>query len=219
MAKEEIYLQKGKKALLIAPYYDRVTTVSSTAERALIGYLKDEGMKVSVLEGENAIYGELEKELKKREPRLVAYFGHSTAEIWYGQQPSKDVLMDVDRAGLLTDSVVISMSCNSLRTLGGRAVTKKADGYLGFVDVVHVPVTQRFERNFRADFIRTLMHPVVALVRGYDLANIMLSYRDLCNYYADMYEKKRYEFWNYYWYCMKLNGSAFSYAGAPKVKL
>jgi len=222
-----IQLQKGKTALLIAPYMDRVTSVSSIVERALIDYLQSEGMTVLTLEGEEATYENLEKILKPplehgfQMADLIVYTGHGLDDAWLGQQPKERPLLTADEAGLLHDSIVVAISCNTLKYLGNVAVTKKARAYLGFTDLVLCPITDELvaDRNYKADFIRTFMHPIVTLVQGRTVADAVKEFQDLCYYYADMYGTKRFLLWEFHAFAMIHNANNFSYAGRPDVRL
>ena len=227
LQEQAIQLQKGKTALLIAPYMDKVTSIASIVERALIDYLQSEGMTVLTLEGEEAIYDNLEKILRPplehgyQLADLILYVGHGLDDAWLGQQPSDRLLLTADDVGLLHDSIVVAIACNTLKYLGNVAVTKKARAYLGFTDLVILPVTDdtMTDRNYKADFIRTLMHPVVTLVQGRTVADAVKEFADLCYYYADLYGTKRYLLWEFHSFAMVHNANNFSYAGKPDERL
>ena len=218
---EPIQMQKGKLALLIAPYYDMATSITSIAERTLIELLQSEGMTVLTLEGPEATYDNLVQVLKPGYIELVVYLGHGLDDAWIGQQPSPRPLLTADEAGLLSGSIVVAIACNSLKYLGNLAVTKKAKAYLGFLDLVLCPVTDlsMADRNYAADFVRTFIHPVVALIQGRSVSQAVLEFQDLCYYYADLYATKRYDFWEFHSFAMMHNAENFSYAGHPDTVL
>ena len=218
---QPLQLQKGKTALLIAPYFDRATSVASIAERALIDYLQAEGMNVLTLEGAEATYDNLVKVLKPGFVELVVYCGHGMNDAWVGQQPAPRMLLTADEAELLHGTIVVAIACNSLNYLGNISVAKKAKAYLGFLDLVLCPVTDHLmaDRNYQADFIRTFMHPVVTLVQGRTVNDAVQEFRDLCYYYADLYAEKGYVLWEFHSFAMQHNANNFSYAGAPDVVL
>jgi len=221
LEEKAIQLQKGKTALLIAPYFDRVTSIASIAERSLIDYLQTEGMTVLTLEGKEATYDNLEKLVKARFIDLWVYVGHGLDDAWIGQLPAPRMLLTADEAELFHDAVVVAIACNSLRYLGNISVAKKARAYLGFMDLVLCPVTDHrlADRNYQADFIRTLMHPVVVLVQGRSVSDAVIEFQDLCHYYADMYAAKQFQLWEFHSFAMQHNATNFSYAGAPDVVL
>lgn len=217
MTDKNVMFQEGKNALIIAPYYDPPTGTSSIAARSIIDYLLGEGMNVTLMEGEDAIYDRLRDNLAETSYDLIYYGGHGTSETWVGQAPYEDTnLLTIDDAHLLSGSMVVAISCSTLRRLGTRAVIEKADGYFGFEDVVYAPVAERVDRNYRADFIRTFMRPVVSLVEGKSLYDAVVDYKALCKSYGDMYIENRWEFSEFYTYCMTYNGAICSYAGNPK---
>lgn len=217
MTNKNVLLQDGKNALIIAPYYDPPTGTSSIAARSVIDYLVGEGMNVTLMEGGNATYDVLQDNMADTDYDLVYYAGHGTSETWVGQAPYSDMnLISIDDAHLLSGSMVVAVSCSTLRRLGTRAVIEQAEGYFGFEDVVYAPVAERADRNYRADFIRTFMRPVVSLVEGKTLYDSVADYKALCTAYGDMYVENRWEFFEFYTYCMTYNGAICSYAGNPK---
>jgi hypothetical protein len=217
MTNKNVMLQEGKNALIIAPYYDPPTGTSSIAARSVIDYLLGEGMNVTLMEGDNATYDVLRENMADTAYDVIYYAGHGTSETWIGQAPYSDTsLLSIEDAYLLSGSMVVSISCSTLRRLGTRAVIEKADGYFGFEDVVYAPVAERVDRNYRADFIRTFMRPLVSLVEGKSLYDAVVDYKALCKAYGDMYVENRWEFSEFYTYCMTYNGAICSYAGNPK---
>ena len=214
---KNVMLQEGKNALIIAPYYDPPTGTSSMAARSVIDYLLGEGMNVTLMEGEDATYDVLRDNLADTAYDVIYYGGHGTSEDWIGQAPYSDAtLLGVDDASLLSGSMVVAISCSTLRRLGTRAVIESAKGYFGFEDVVYAPVSERVSRNYRADFVRTFMRPLVSLVEGKSLYDAVVEYKTLCNAYGDLYIEKRWEFSEFYTYCMTYNAAICSYAGNPK---
>lgn len=217
MAGKNVMLQEGKNALVIAPYYDPPTGTSSIAARSVIDYMLGEGMDVTLMEGEDATYDVLRGHLADTTYDLIYYGGHGTSETWIGQAPFSDAaLLTLDDASLLSGSMVVAISCSTLRRLGTRAVIENAKGYFGFEDVAYAPVAERSGRNYRADFIRTFMSPVVSLVEGKSLYDAVTDYKALCKAYGDMYVENKWEFSEFYTYSMTYNGAICSYAGNPK---
>jgi len=210
-------LQEGKSALLIAPYYDVVTSISSITERSLIDYLESMGMSVITMEGYECTYPNLKRLLEPGLIDLVVYTGHGVSDAWIGQQPAERLLLTANDANLLHDTIVVAIACNSLRILGNKAVSTKARAYLGFLDLVILPVTDygMADRNYHADFIRTFMNPVVTLVSGKTVHDSVLEFQDLCNYYANKYAEEEYILWEFHQFAMLHNATNFSYAGRP----
>jgi hypothetical protein len=199
--KKNVMLQEGKNALIIAPYYDPPTGTSSLAARSVIDYLLGEGMEVTLMEGDDATYDVLRDNLADTFYDVIYYGGHGTSEDWIGQAPYSDTtLLGVDDASLLSGSMVVAISCSTLRRLG----------------TVYAPVSERVDRNYRADFVRTFMRPLVSLVEGKSLYDAVVEYKTLCNAYGDLYIEKRWEFSEFYTYCMTYNAAICSYAGNPK---
>ena len=207
--------------MILAPFYDFPTATSSTAARSLIDFLKSEGMSVTLLEGDNARYENLVDELNKQEFALILYFGHGTTQEWMGQVPYKErVLVNLENAGDLSGAIVVAISCSTLSRLGARAVTQKAKGYLGFQDWVACPVVERrYTRNYRADFIRTFMKMTVSLVQGADLHTAVEDFKEQCHSYRDLYQKEKWDFWDYFSERMDYNAWVVGYAGNPLAKL
>jgi hypothetical protein len=225
---EDIQLQKGKTALLIAPYYDAVTELGGIVERSLIPILQGEGMTVLTLEGDECTYDNLYQILADplkhgyQLANLIVYIGHGLDDAWLGQVPEQRPMLTPDDVWLLKDAVVVSISCNTLKYLGNLAVTKGgAKAYIGFTDLVLAPVTteQITNRNYKADFVRTLMQPVVTLVYGRSVKDTVLEFQDLCNYYANLYAEKKYDLWDFHAFCMLHNADSISYAGDPRTVL
>lgn len=225
---ENTQLQKGKTALLIAPYYDKATELGGIVERSLIPLLQSEGMTVLTLEGEECTYDNLVEIL--REPLeagyqlcdLIFYIGHGLDDVWLGQIPEERPMLTTEDVWLLKDAVVVAVSCNTLKYLGNVAVTRGgAKAYIGFIDLVLTPMTtdKISTRNYQADFARTLMQPVVTLVQGRAVKDAIVEFQDQCYYYAQLYSEKQYELWEFHSFCMIHNADVISYAGSPNVVL
>lgn len=220
MTEQGVMLQEGKNALVIAPYYDPPTGTSSMAARSLIDYLLSEGMSVTLMEGADAVYDVLRGHMESNFYDLIYYAGHGTSETWIGQAPfGMTTLLDLADAELLSDSLVVAISCSTLSRLGTRAVIEKCRGYFGFEDVVCAPVSERTERNYRADFVRTFMKPVTSLVDGRSLYEAVKDFKGLCAEYGDLYVANRWEFYEFYTYCLTYNAAVCGYAGNPKETL
>lgn len=219
LKKMPLQTHAGKKALLIAPFHDAPTGTSSIAARSLIDFLKSAEMEVTVLEGNDARFKQFQDAMALEGPfDLCLYFGHGGKDSWRGQQPfEKTILMDLSRAWWLSGSIVVSVACLSLDRLGPKSVVESARGYLGFDDLVVAPsCTQQFERNYRADFIRTFMSPVVSLVAEEKrLDAVVYTFRELCISYRDLYYREGYQFSGYYAWAMMHNASTFDYLGNP----
>jgi len=225
---ETIQLQKGKTALLIAPYYDSATELGGIVERSLIPILQSEGMTVLTLEGEECTYDNLHRILAEplehgyQLADLIVYIGHGLDDMWLGQIPEQRPMLTEDDVWLLKDSIVIAIACNTLKYLGNLAVTKGgAKAYIGFIDLVLTPVTteKMSNRNYKADFVRALMQPTVSLVQGRAVKDAIIEFQDICRYYADMYSEKRYDLWEFHAFCMLHNADSISYAGKPDAVL
>ena len=212
-------LQKyaGKKCLTISSFHDPPTSTSSTACRSLTDFIKSAGIEVTQLEGENARFTEFQDALAMEKYDLIVYAGHGGKDTWRGQIPFEEqVLLNLERAWWLSGAIIVSISCLTLSRLGPKAVTESARGYLGFNDLVVAPsATQQFERNYRADFIRTFMSPVVSLIEGKRLDACVHEFRELCISYANLYYREGYQFSGYYEWAMMHNASVFDYLGNP----
>lgn len=217
MTSNDLMFQDGKSALIIAPYYDPPTGTSSIAARSVIDYLLGEGMEVTLMEGEDSTHDSFVEVIADTTYDLIYYAGHGSSESWVGQAPySTRDLLSINDAHLLRGSMVVSVSCSSLRRLGTRAIIENARGYFGFNDVVYAPVAERKDRNYRADFIRTFMKPLTTLVEGGTLYDSVKDYKALCTDYGDMYTEKEWEFADFYSYCMTYNAAVSGFAGDPK---
>lgn len=207
----------GKKALVIAPFHDCPTETSSTSARSLIDFLQSVGMDVTLLEGDDARFKQFQDALGMEKHDLIIYAGHGGKDTWRGQTPfSERALLDLENAWWLSGSIVVSIACLTISRLGPKAVVESARGYLGFSDLVVSPCsTQQFERNYRADFIRTFMSPVVSLIEGKRLDACVFDFRELCISYANLYYREGYQFSGYYEWAMMHNASVFDYLGNP----
>ena len=214
-------LQKyaGKKCLTISSFHDAPTETSSIACRSLTDFLKSAGIEVTQLEGDDARFKQFQDAMGVEGPfDLVIYAGHGGENRWMGQIPFEErVLMDLENAWWLSGAMVVSIACSTLSRLGPKSVTESARGYLGFSDLVVSPsATSQFERNYRADFIRTFMSPVVSLVAEEKrLDAVVYTFRELCISYRDLYYREGYQFSGYYAWAMMHNASVFDYLGNP----
>ena len=213
-------LQKyaGKKCLTISSFHDPPTSTSSTACRSLTDFIKSAGIEVTQLEGDDARFKQFKNALGTEGPfSLILYFGHGCKDSWRGQTPFFErALLDLENAWWLSGSIVVSIACLTISRLGPKAVVESARGYLGFDDLVVAPsATQQFERNYRADFIRTFMSPVVSLIEGKRLDACVYEFRELCISYANLYYREGYQFSGYYEWAMMHNASVFDYLGNP----
>jgi len=212
-------MQKGKRALAIAPFHDPPTGTTSLAQRALIGFMEAEGMEVDVLEGRKAERGQFEALIEADDYDLILYFGHGLEDAWLGQVPADRPLMDLANANRVKGSIVVAIACDTLSRLGPEALAKTCKGYIGYTSVVVAPWMERADRDYRADFVRTFITPAIGLVMGYTLNEAVLETKDLCEEYARLYELERPEFYYFFALCQRYNAEHLSYVGHPRVKL
>lgn len=205
------------KALVIAPYREleeeKVLEGTSILAEICVEALKREAFAVTLLEGPAA----KRKNLPKDHFELVLFCGHGEERSLIGSDGR--AIFDDDNVDYFIDSIVVSVACKSAAWLGLSATSRGAKGYLGFTDLVCLPLSSE-THAYRSDFLRTFSVFVLALLEGYTLYQSWLEFKSACLAYASEYDEQKYDIYSDPMRGFMLyNANACHYEGKPSASL
>lgn len=199
-------------ALVIAPFHDRATEITSECARIAVEILEENGFHVYTLEKDDATRDKLEEFLRKHpETRLIIYMGHGDEDKLLGQLPQGEVnpLIDLTNVDLLAGKVVVAVACLSGRRLGMSAIAHDAKAYLGWDDLVYIALPVEGVRNYQADFMRALLAPVITVAKHRTFSEAKRNFEEVCDYYINLYEQNKWKFWDVFKRFMEHNKNHF----------
>jgi len=122
----------AEKVLITRPFYDDVTSYLSVWSEDIIDAAKNKGIDVIDLKREDANRNLLESRLKKDDPILVVFNGHGDNDKITGFKKNHVLIQADDNEHYLKSRIVYSRSCNSLKILGPKCVSKGTKSFIGF---------------------------------------------------------------------------------------
>lgn len=116
--------------LITRPDHDDTVTYLSLWAGEIVKRAKCSG-NVFDYAGKKANKKEIEKLLKKRNPRFVFFNGHGNEKTIFGQG-DQPLIKEGENEELLASKIVYSRACNSAKSLGKSACENGADAYIGY---------------------------------------------------------------------------------------
>ncbi|MFH1071831.1 MAG: hypothetical protein V1743_00200, partial [Nanoarchaeota archaeon] len=116
--------------IVIRTNHDPQTSYLYEWTAPLIAEAEQRGFKVNRIEGKDITLKRILSVLKSRKVRFIFFNGHGTDDSLYdnGQQP----FIDASSASAFKDAVAFTRSCDSLKTLGGAAVSAGCPAFIGY---------------------------------------------------------------------------------------
>jgi len=206
-------------ALIIAPFHDEVTSSSSVVARISLDLFRRHNFEVDVLEQHDAVREKLEEIMHGRETpySVVFYFGHGTYNAWEGQQNGRlEPMVDINNVTMFKGSILIGLTCSSMKNLLKASLTKGITGSVGFSEPVYFPSESTVgTRSFYSDFMRTFALIPLMLAQGETISECVKEFQKLTKEYIQLYEKERPEFYQDAKVWMENNMQFIEYAGDP----
>lgn len=159
-----------KQFLITRPYHDKETSYLYSFSKAIVAIVRDDkNIRLTALEGSDAVRINLEKILKTKDWTLVFLNGHGDENTVFGHDD--EPILDKDNVSLTQNQIVYALACNSLERLGKLAITKGTKAYIGYRDkfmFVGDPTTSAVpDKDKNAAPFRQVCHFLIkALVEG-----------------------------------------------------
>jgi len=119
-----------KLILVTRPRYDDGTEyLSAYAGEVLKKTEKD--FLVKDFEGKDAIKENVEKYLKRKNPKLLFLNGHGNEEKIYGNKD--EIIFSLENVDLIRDKIIYARACLSANILGREAVRKSSGCFIGYI--------------------------------------------------------------------------------------
>jgi len=114
------------------PNYDDTTNYLYYWSEEIIKEAEKRNIKVIDFKGKKANRVDIEKFLKKQNPKFIIFNGHGSAESIYGQK--EIIIKSGENEKLLKSKIIYAISCNSASKLGEDSIKAGAESYMGYGD-------------------------------------------------------------------------------------
>ena len=122
-----------KQFLVTRPNHDKQTSYLHSFSKAAVVIIKENTkIRLTDLEGADAVRYKFEEALNTAEPTLVFLNGHGDDESVCGHKD--EIILDKNNIELSKNKIVYALACDSLVGLGELAVSKGAQAYIGYRD-------------------------------------------------------------------------------------
>lgn len=116
--------------LITRPEHDKVTTYLSTWSEELILLAAEKGIQYKDLCAENATKEEVEKYLRKQNPKLIILNGHGSPDAISGHK-NEPIITRGQNEDILAEKIIYARACHSAAELGPAAIAKGAVAFIG----------------------------------------------------------------------------------------
>jgi len=185
----------------------------------IINYLRSKGLEPEVLGKYMVRKPTLSNRLRRGSAGFIIYIGHGLAKSWTG---SIRLGYDISIMGalvkdvndyLLSNRIVYSCSCDSLRELGPSAVKKGCIAFIGF-DRKCLVREDDFDNDNLIDVVDVLSVPVRMLINGFSVKHAVDAFKIGCLWYMEFADRGS-EYYN----TMKRNMEGIGWVGDGDAKL
>jgi len=119
-----------REILITRPWVDVPTSYLYKWGEQFIKFANDHNFKIIDLPKEKATRREVEERIKKLKPRFLFFNGHGDESSIEGQN---EIIVAVsENEEILQGSITYSLTCNSAKVLGEKAVEKGCDAFVGY---------------------------------------------------------------------------------------
>ncbi len=160
----------AKQFLITRPSHDKETSYLYEFSKELVKTLKGaKWIHIESLELSQANRVNLENALKTTKPRLVFLNGHGDKRTVCGH--NREPILDRENIALTKEKIIYALSCDSLDELGGLAIEKGAEAFIGYLAKFMIVIDPTREANPRKDrnalpFKRVCVTLINSLVNG-----------------------------------------------------
>jgi len=117
--------------LITRPKHDIVVTYLSKWSKEVLDFAKNKNIKFTDFEAEQANRKNVEKYLKKQNPRLVVFNGHGNATMICGHK-DEPLIVSNENEKLLKSKITYAVACDAAKELGKNAVKKDCEAFIGY---------------------------------------------------------------------------------------
>lgn len=119
-----------RKILITRPWVDVPTSYLYKWGGEFMKFANDHNFEVIDLSKEKATRKEVEERIKKLKPRFLFFNGHGSDSFIKGQN---EIIIGVgENEEILRESITYSLTCNSAKVLGEKAVEKGCEAFVGY---------------------------------------------------------------------------------------
>lgn len=176
------------KVLVIAPFHDYATYLSTQAVKRLKKWMDKKGIDY---DAPNPLFTSRTfiNQYAQRGYDLVCYYGHGLTDRLGGGFIYLYPIFDINNIGLFKDSIIYTMSCLSGKELGRNAVKKGIKTYFGQT-VKYFVFLPDFEYNYLEDWYELINMIPKALMSGSTTRRAMEKYEKHANNLHIKYMRK-----------------------------
>jgi len=147
----------SSKFLITRPRHEKTVSYLYHWSEEILKAIRTSSIRYSDFKGPKANRKEIEKYLKKQNPRLVMFNGHGDPNTITGHDNEPIIINGINEA-LLKKKIVYAVSCDAATKLGKHAITSGCEtfiGYTGPFTIVHdakkecTPTTDKFAQPFK----------------------------------------------------------------------
>lgn len=117
--------------LIIRPQHDIVVNYLFYWSKEILDFANNKNIKFTNFEGEKASRENVEKYLRKQNPRLLVFNGHGTPAFVCGHKDEPLIICN-ENDDLLNSKIIYAISCDAAKELGKNAVEKGCEAFIGY---------------------------------------------------------------------------------------
>jgi hypothetical protein len=123
--------------ILIRTRHDLATEYTYVWSESLIKIAEENNHKVVKIEGSEANFKNFNKRIKKLGPKFIFFNGHGGNDCLYDN--NKEKLVNLESSDILKNTITFARACDCLAKLGGVAVEKGCDAFVGYKKKFWIP--------------------------------------------------------------------------------